>query len=188
MLRNSTQAWGMPAKLLHWIGAALIVVLLVHGWGMTHLLPRDARLAHYSWHAALGYDLLALSVLRLLWRWANPTPAQPEGSTALERLATRFGHWALYGLMFAATLTGWGLAGTLRRPLDAKLFGVFDMPAIAASGDRALHQRLEATHEILANALALFVVGHVAAAIYHHFLKKNDVLRRMSLARESGRD
>ena len=78
LVRNSTTAWGWPAIVLHWVGAALIFLLLGHGWWMTHFAPRPDRLAHYAGHAALGYDFLALLILRLLWRWMNPVPALPR--------------------------------------------------------------------------------------------------------------
>jgi len=58
MIRSTTAEWGWPAKLLHWLGAAFILVLLVHGWWMTHLAARPDRLANYGWHAAIGYDLM----------------------------------------------------------------------------------------------------------------------------------
>ena len=58
--------WGWPAKLRHWIGAAVILILIVHGWWMTHLTPRPDRLASYVWHSAFGFDVLILMVLRLL--------------------------------------------------------------------------------------------------------------------------
>src|SRR2546425_5095670 len=80
MVGNTTTIWGWPAKLLHWVGAILILLLLGHGWWMTHLAPRPERLAHYAGHSALGYDLLALLILRLLWRWFNPVPALPADS------------------------------------------------------------------------------------------------------------
>ena len=78
MVRNTETAWGWLAKVLHWIGAVAILILLVHGWWMTHLTPRPDRLVNYAWHSALGYDVLALMVLRLLWRWVNPVPALPS--------------------------------------------------------------------------------------------------------------
>jgi hypothetical protein len=77
MTFNSTTTWGWPAKALHWIGAVIILLLLVHGWWMTHMTPRPDRLAHYAGHSAPGYDLLALVILRLLWRWLNPVPELP---------------------------------------------------------------------------------------------------------------
>src|SRR5688572_3743875 len=85
MTRNSTTVWGWPAILLHWIGAALILVLLVHGAWMVHFAPRPERAVNYAWHAALGYDFLALLVLRLLWRWMNPVPALPGDLKPWER-------------------------------------------------------------------------------------------------------
>ena len=54
MLRNTTATWGCGAKALHWIGALAILILLGHGWWMTHMTPRPERLANYAWHAALG--------------------------------------------------------------------------------------------------------------------------------------
>src|SRR3954463_8226584 len=67
MLRNTSATWGWGAKTLHWIGALAILILLGHGWWMTHMTPRPERLANYAWHAALGYDFLVLLVIRLLW-------------------------------------------------------------------------------------------------------------------------
>src|SRR5207244_10688068 len=96
MTRNSTTVWGWPAILLHWIGAVLILVLLVHGAWMLHFAPRPERAVNYAWHAALGYDFLGLLVLRLLWRWMNPVPALPGDLKPWERYAANTGHIGLY--------------------------------------------------------------------------------------------
>jgi cytochrome b561 len=178
MVRNTETQWGWPAKVLHWIGAAAILVLLIHGWWMSHLAPRPDRFANYAWHSALGYDLLVLTVLRLLWRWVNPAPEQPPDSKPWERLAARFGHIGLYLLIFAVSLTGWGLANTFRAPLAQDLFGLA-MPRIVVAVDRATHEIFEESHTILAYVLAVIVVVHTAGALRHHFWKRNDVLRRM---------
>src|SRR5262249_11980702 len=107
MIRNSADDWGWPAKLLHWIGAALILLLLAHGWWMTHLAPRGPdRIAHYAGHAAMGYDFLAILVLRLLWRWTNQVPPLPAGLKAWERAAAHLAHFGLYLLMLATTVSG----------------------------------------------------------------------------------
>src|SRR5258708_33228708 len=79
MTFNSRTTWGWPAKALHWIGAAIILLLLGHGWWMTHLTPRPDRLANYAGHSALGYDLLALIRLRRVLRLVNPEPGLPAG-------------------------------------------------------------------------------------------------------------
>jgi cytochrome b561 len=176
MIRNSSAAWGWPAIALHWLGAALIIVLLAHGWWMTHLAARPDRLANYSLHAALGYDFLALLILRLLWRWINPVPAL-EGQ-AWERYVAKAAHITLYLLMFASALTGWALAGTFRDPLTRDLLGIA-LPAIYRSQDRAMHELFEDSHKIIAYLLAALIVVHVLGALRHHLIKHNEVLTRM---------
>jgi cytochrome b561 len=177
MIRNDATNWGWPAKALHWIAAAAILLLLVHGWWMTHLAPRPERLANYAWHAALGYDLLALLLVRLVWRWANEVPALPATSR-WERLAAHVSHTGLYVLMFAASVTGWALAGTFRSPLAKDLIGL-PVPALVQTQDRSVHALLEESHTWLSYGLALIVVIHLLAALRHHFVKRNDVFRRM---------
>lgn len=179
MLRNTTSGWGWPARLLHWLAAAVVLVLLVHGWWMTHVVPvSPARLANFSWHAALGYDLLILMVVRLLWRWSGEVPALPKDSKRWERVAAYAGHVLLYVFTFAATLAGWALVGTMRSPLTKDLFGIA-FPAIYANQDRAAHELSEDIHKLLAYLLAVLIVVHIAGALRHHFIKRNDVLRRM---------
>jgi cytochrome b561 len=178
MVRNSTAVWGWPAKLLHWFAALIILLLLGHGWWMTHMAPRPDRLAHYAGHSALGYDLLVLLVLRLLWRWANPVPDLPGGLKRWERIAARAGHIGLYLLMFAASLTGWALAGTFRTPMMQDIFGL-SFPIIVSGLDRPTRQLLEGSHMVLAYVLGALVLIHIGGALRHHFAKRNDVLRRM---------
>jgi cytochrome b561 len=180
MLRNTATSWGWPAKLLHWVGAAAILVLLVHGWWMTHMAARPDRIANYNWHAALGYDLLALLILRMLWRWANPVPALPAELRPWERTAAQAGHVGLYLLMFGASLTGWALAGTFRTPLSKDLLG---LPVPQILQDRAWHDLFEEAHFILSYLLAALVLVHVAGALRHYFIKHNDVLGRMWVGR-----
>ena len=133
MTRNTHAEWGWPAKLLHWIAALAILILLLHGWWMAHMTPRPERAVNYAWHAAIGYDLLALLVLRLLWRWMNPVPAMPDNLQRWEVLAARAGHIGLYVLLFGASLTGWALAGTFRRPMAQDAAGHSDSATAVGS-------------------------------------------------------
>jgi len=176
MTRNSIIGWGWPSKLFHWAAALAILILLLHGWWMTHMTPRPERAANYAWHAAIGYDLLALLILRLLWRWMNPVPAMPATLKPWEVMAARAGHIGLYLLMFAATLSGWALAGTGRRPWNLDMFGLQIPPIVT---DSALHRPLEDWHMYLSYTLAALVVVHFVGALRHHVIKHNDVLRRM---------
>jgi cytochrome b561 len=180
VLRNTVHGWGWPAMVLHWLAAALILTMLGLGWWMTHeMLPRSPeRLSAFTWHAALGYDLLVVMVLRILWRWSGGVPALPQESTRWERIAAIGGHALLYLFTFATALVGWMLAGTMRIALNKDLFGI-PVPLIYANQDRAVHVLLENTHRYVAYALAALVAVHVAVALRHHFVKRNHVLRRM---------
>jgi cytochrome b561 len=177
--RNSSTQWGWPAKLLHWIGAVMILLLLVHGWWMTHLTPRPERLANYAGHSALGYDLLAILILRLLWRWFNPVPELPAELKPWERMSARLGHFLLYCFMLAVSLTGWLVATTARTPMTKDVFGL-NVPPLVTTLDRSVRQWIEETHMVLAYVLAAVVVVHVMGALRHHLVKRNDVLRRMT--------
>src|SRR5499427_9342842 len=178
MTPNSKTDWGWPAKTLHWVGAAMILILIVHGSWMTHMVARPERLANYAWHSALGYDLFVLVVLRLVWRWLNPVPAQPMDSKPWEKLAAHAGHVGLYVLIFAVTLTGWIVATTARTPMTGDLLGL-RFPALVTGIDRSTRNLVEETHLVLAYILAAIVVVHILGALRHHFIKHNDVLRRM---------
>jgi cytochrome b561 len=146
---------------------------------MTHITPRPDRLGNYAWHSALGYDLLALTLLRLLWRWLNPVPDLPADLKPWERMAVQVGHVSLYVLMFISSLTGWMVATTFRVPMTKDLFGI-DVPPIVTTVDRSVRQWIEQSHLVLAYLLAAVVLIHVVGALRHHILKRNHVLRRMT--------
>jgi cytochrome b561 len=179
MVRNSVRAWGWPAKLLHWIGAVIILLLLGHGWWMTHMAPRPDRLAHYAGHSALGFDFLVITVLRLLWRWLNPVPADPEDAKPWERWAAHAVHWGLYVLMLIVSLTGWVTANTFRAPITRDIINI-PFPTIVTSVDRATRGLFEESHMVLAYVLAVVVLLHILAALRHHWFKRTDVLSRMT--------
>ena len=175
MIRNSATTWGIAARFFHGAGALVILGLIGHGWWMTEFAPRAERMGHYQTHASFGYLLIALMVLRLLWRWMNEVPALPN-APAWERWAAHAGHWGLYVLTFGAAFSGWGLAGTFRQPIDS-VFGWFQVPALASGN--ALHKPLEEAHELLSWTLAFLVLAHVASAFWHLWWKKDDVMQRM---------
>lgn len=178
-LGNTPTSWGAIAKGFHWVIAALVLFLVAHGWWMTHMVQRAGRLTQYQIHSAIGYDLLLLLALRVAWRAIDPAPPLPRGLERWERIAAHSGHVLLYLLAIGASLTGWVLVGTFSRPIDATLFGFIPVPALASGPNRGLHQAMENAHEILSYSLLALAVLHVLAALRHHFVRKNDVLRRM---------
>jgi len=176
-MRNSASQWGSVAKVLHWVIAIMLLLSLAHGWWMTHLAERSSRLENYTLHATGGYDLLLLLLLRLGWRAYDRAPALPAGTPNWERIAAKSSHGLLYALTLAVCVAGWLLTGTLRRPLDADLMGIIGISGPALG--REYHEMLEDTHKIIAYALLALIIVHIAAALRHHFIKRNDILRRM---------
>ena len=164
------------AKRLHWLMAAMILGLLALGIYMSDLPLSPQKLTLYSWHKWAGVTVFVLVWLRLLWRITHRPPALPETLSPLMRLAAHAGHSALYLLMIAIPLTGWLMSSA--KGFQTVWFGVLPIPDLLGR-DRELGDLLQQVHKLLNLLLMLTLAGHVAAALWHHFVLKDDTLRRM---------
>jgi cytochrome b561 len=176
-LRNTTARWGTLAQLFHWVIVALVITQFVLGLLSASLPP--ASLKKLTWitpHKSIGITILALAVLRLAWRWMNPTPLLPDTLKPYERGLAHFTHAALYVLLFVMPLTGWIMSSA--RSFPVSWFGFVQLPDLVGRNQR-LYETLHTTHAILAWTLAAIAVLHVAAAFKHHLVLKDDVLKRM---------
>ena len=164
------------AKLLHWGMAVLIMGLLALGFVMTDMALSPEKLQYYSWHKWAGVTVFMLVWLRLMWRVANPPPAYPNTmSPWLQRFA-HLGHAALYGLMVIIPLSGWLLSSA--KGVPTVWFGVLPLPDLLEK-DKELGHLLHEVHESLNFVLLFLLAGHVAAALKHHWIDKDDILKRM---------
>ncbi len=175
-IRNTHERWGAVSQLLHWLIVALIA--LQAALGLTGLLlPLGMqKLALLARHKSIGITILGLAALRLLWRWLNPTPPLPSNLWPHERLLARFTHATLYLLLFAMPLTGWIMSSA--RGFPVSWFNVAQLPDLVPKSE-TLYGAMVTTHAALAIALALVVALHIAGALKHHFVLKDDTLRRM---------
>ncbi len=187
-IRSTKQTWGSVSRALHWLSAALIIFGLTHGYWMANLLlPRPLRLPHYVWHSTIFLYCGLLLALRIVWRLSEDTPEQPKASSRFEISAAHVGHLALYVLMIALLVTGymnWSAFPARFDParaaaMEIHLFANFKVPALHKTLDRDVFKFWETAHMYLAWVMAALVVGHILAALRHHFQKGNDVLRRM---------
>src|SRR5882762_518714 len=153
MLRNDSDSWGAPAKLFHWVMAALILAQIALGVMAASWRVSPTKIELFFWHKSTGMLILALVALRLLWRLANSPPELPSGIAAWERAAARLSHVLLYTLMIP-------------------------LPAIVAPDERTA-DLAGLVHGGLAALLALVLVAHVGAALRHHYVKRDTVLTRM---------
>jgi cytochrome b561 len=177
MIRNTRESWGWPTRALHWIVAAMVIGLFVHGLWMEDL-GSDARAFNIWLHCAVGISLLAIAAAACVWWRVNAVPAEPTGMPAWQSRAARLAHWGLYALIFAATIAGWVLTGTMRDPVAIQLFGFIDVPQLIGPGS-GFHKLFEEGHELAAYLLIALAAVHAAAALYHHFVLHDAVLLRM---------
>lgn len=175
-LRNSERRFGALAQLFHWVTVALVVAIIVIGAYMTDLELSPEKLRVYNLHKSLGVTVLALTLLRLIWRWLSPPPPLPQSLAGWERRAARASHLGLYLLLLVQPSIGIVHAWAANFPVV--LYGTVALPSLTGP-DPALKDRLEALHHFLGWALCGLFLLHAAAALRHHVLLKDDVLRRM---------
>ncbi len=170
----TTHKYNAGARALHWLIALLIIMNLASG--LLHE-PLEKVVELMPVHKAIGMSVLVLSLVRLGWRMAWTAPAYPASMTGLEVLAAKLVHLALYVFMIAMPLTGWIMSSAGKWPLS--WFGLFDLPKLPVTKDSALAGIAHEGHELGGYLLLALVLGHVLAALRHHYLLKDDILRRM---------
>ncbi len=172
-----SNSYSAVAKALHWAMAFGIFGLVVLGSVMSDMALSPEKLQYFSWHKWAGVTVFMLVWLRLVWRLINPPPAYPEGmSLNVKRLASA-GHVALYALMVIIPITGWLMSSA--KGVPTVWFGVLPLPDLI-SKDKALGELLQEVHGTLSWIMVILIAGHVAAALKHHFIDKDDTLRRMA--------
>jgi cytochrome b561 len=160
---------------LHWLMSAAILTMLFIGFGMVSTISR-AHLTLLWIHKPLGIAILLLALVRLFVRFTHGTPPLPADLPPLMRLAAHASHWALYALMIAMPLIGWGMLSAAGDPI---VVAGLHLPAILPM-DGALHGVLRQAHTWLALLLFALVLMHLAAALYHALVRRDGVFESMA--------
>jgi cytochrome b561 len=175
--REAALRYGGVAIALHWLLALLLVIAFGMGITMVDIpgiTPQKLRL--FNWHKWLGVSILALVVLRLLWRLTHPAPLLPAGMPAWQRQLAGVTHWLLYLLMLAIPLSGYFYS--LATGFPVVWLGVVPLPVLIGK-DPELAEILKNAHYFLNMTLLVVVILHVGAALKHHFIDRDDVLLRI---------
>lgn len=184
MVKNTIHGYGLLAIAFHWTMAVLIIGMLAVGLYMTGLPQTDpATFALYQLHKSIGFVVLVLAVLRLVWRVANPSPRLPDAMPLWEKGIAHLGHTGLYALMILLPVTGWLMVSASPWGIPTIVFNLFKVPHLpypAFMGDKASAEHVFALmHEYGAYLLIALLVGHIAAALKHHFIARDNTLKRM---------
>lgn len=174
--RNTVEKYGAVAKGFHWLMAALIVGLLCLGLYMEDLGRSPLKLQLVFWHKSLGIAVLALVVLRILWRFLNVPPSSLPNHKPWEKILARIAHAALYAGMIGMPLSGWAMSSAKGYPVS--VFGWFTLPGITPK-NHDLGEFMGEVHEVTAWILIGAIALHAAGAIKHHVIDKDSTLRRM---------
>jgi cytochrome b561 len=173
--RNTTREWGALSKALHWTIVLLIILLWIIGARADEQegLEKAATLA---WHKSFGMTVLMLAIVRLVWRWMNPVPTLEGVTTGWERALARVSHFLLYALLFAQPITGWMMSSAAS--FRVSYFGLFTWPDLVQP-DQQLFRQMQDLHHLLFNVLVAVALLHIAGAVKHAVVDRNDVLKRM---------
>ena len=164
------------AKLLHWLILALLIAQFIFAWTMPQIRRDTPVTTLISLHFTFGMIVLAIAVVRLGWRATQGEPAPEDGLPPWQMQSARVIHWLLYLLLFVVPILGWINASWRGMPIV--MFGV-ELPALVAKRAAGWGWTGD-VHSLLANYLLLVLVGlHVAAALYHYFVRRDRVLQRM---------
>lgn len=172
----SAPRYSCTAIALHWLMAALLMLLLALGFYMHDLPLSPQKLQLYAWHKWAGVSAFLLVLLRLAWRAGHRPPALPAGMATKQRMLAHAGHAALYLMMLAIPLSGWLMSSA--KGVQTVYFGVLPLPDLLAR-DKLLGEQLQALHLALNWIFIALLGGHLAAALKHHWLDRDGLLTRM---------
>jgi cytochrome b561 len=173
---TTQKSYGTISKALHWGIGITVIAMITIGFLMADMSDSPLKWKLFFYHKATGFTILWLAVIRLWWRLRNPVPTQPNSMPQWQVFLSDVTLWILYALMFIMPLSGITLS--IMGGYTVDYFGMFTIPAIF-KGATEMSQIGFMIYTYGAYALIGLVTLHVLAALYHHFIRKDHVLKRM---------
>ncbi len=164
------------SKLFHWVIALAVIIMLTVGFFLDSIPERFAGTA-YMLHKSTGITIFFLMIVRFIWMRISTKPDLPSTMKLWEKILSRFVQYGFYLLLFIMPLSGWimSVAGG-RIPV---YFGLLKAPLPWVGENQSLSELMGKYHELIAWILIAFITLHVLGALKHHFIDKDNVLKRM---------
>ncbi len=179
--KNTEKQYGKIAAGFHWVVALIVLSLLGLGLYMVRLDPSPFMFKLYFWHKSLGILVLFLMVWRLLWRVTNKPPAPLPHYKNWEKILARCNYIFFYTALLSMPLAGWIMSSAKGYPVS--VFGWFTLPDFVDKS-KSLAGWAEKVHEVLGYILIGAITIHLAGALKHHFIDRDETLSRMVPARK----
>ena len=176
MTSRDARAYTPTAKALHWTIVLLVTAQFVTALAMPDIGPHTQPDTWISLHFSIGVLILAVMAVRLVHRLMYPVPLEASQAPAWERFVALLTHRLFYLILLVGPLLGWASASAHR--LTVSLFGLVTLPAIAAPKARWALTAGD-VHATAMWVLLALVAMHAAAALYHHVVRHDSILRRM---------
>lgn len=173
---NTDESYGGVSRLFHWLIAALIFILLIVGFAMADMALSETKLKVYGLHKSFGLVVLALGVMRLLWRVLVTFPKPLPTHAFYERILAKTIHIVFYVSIIAMPLSGWLMSSA--GEYSVNFFGLYEMPKIFPK-DEKLFDFFREVHELFAFALMISIGLHIAGAIKHQLIDRDRTMTRM---------
>lgn len=178
--RNTPSSFGLVAIAFHWSIAILFVAQLALGY----LMSRDSidpvlQFDLFQYHKSIGFLVLALAVPRCIWSVFSRKPRAVDCEGPVSRFAARAAHAALLFLTLAVPLAGWAVASTSPLQIPSYVFDLVVVPGLPMAISDQAEAFWSDVHATLAYLAAVIVFLHVAAALWHHLIRRDPTLRRM---------
>jgi cytochrome b561 len=184
-VENTDRQYGIAAIALHWLLAALITTLVVMGIYMVRLPDvgfSTTKIILIVIHKEIGMAVLGLTAARLAWREWNVLPRLAETLPEWQKVTAIFVHLSFYALMLALPITGWLMSSAAGIPVS--VLNLFTLPDYLPR-DEFLFEKLRLIHDSLGYVIAMLICLHAGAALGHHFLLRDETLRKMLWSRSA---
>lgn len=175
---DATDHYSGASIAIHWATALLVAAAFATiELRVLFEIGSPERLLIMDWHYALGATVLGLTLVRLALRWRGPAiaPIQPEPPAWMHLLA-RLGHLAIYAILIVGPILGWLTINAKGHP--APLYFGLELPTLLAK-NKELVRPLEETHAFIGDAFYVIIGLHAVAALFHHYVMRDDTLLRM---------